>query len=443
MRELAWHLVEACPDCGEVAAVDWPIDDSPEEEWESAVVAAEIVGAQDETVEADGFGEISFDRVRRRLSDSMAEVLRQKDAAPAMLDDLLSHPLPRQRLMIHNNRRFHTVPLAELWLDAVWSQGFDDPKGAEESAVLVLEQLDLIEPGLVGVEILNDLRGRAWAYRGNCRRIRGDFRAAWEAFREADRFVGKGSGDLLEAARLYGLQSTLCRAQRRFDEARALIEKAIGIYVATDEQHLAGRTKVNQSLLLSEQGHYDQAVLVLKEALGLIEPEREPHLVLVALHNLVSYLMLMGRYEEAQSVLPKVRRRTAEFGSRYELLRLRLLEGMIQLGLGHEARAEAAFLEVRKGFAELEVGYGVAEVSLELAALYLRQGRTAEIKQLAVQMVPLFESRDLHQEAIAALMLFKRAVEMETLTARVVQEVSGVLERSQTMPRSQITEDPS
>jgi len=307
----------------------------------------------------------------------------------------------------------------------------------------VLELLDVIKPDLMGSEILDDLRGRAWAYRGNFRRIRGDYREAWEALRTAERFIASGSGDLLEKARLYGLQATLCRAQVRVDEARELIQKAISIYVATDERHLAGRTMVTQALLLYGEGRAKEAIQVLKESLRLIEPERDPHLIMVAHQNLMTYLAGLGRYEEAQAMLPRVRRRTGEIGSRFDLLRLRWLEGKIQLGLGHESRAEAAFLEVRRGFAELEVGYDVAAVSLELAALYLRQGRAAEIKQLAVEMVPIFESRDVHQEAIAALMLFKRAVEMETLTARIVQEVSGVLERSKSLPRSRAIEDPS
>ena len=129
-------------------------------------------------------------------------------------------------------------------------------------------------------------------------------------------------------------------------------------------------------------------------------------------------------------------------GRRIDLLRLRWLEGKIQLGLGHEARAESAFLEVRKGFAELEMGYEVAAVSLELSALYLRQGRTAEIRQLAEEMVPIFESQDVHKDTLAALFLFKKAVDMETLTARMLEEVSGVLHRSKGRPRPQ-AEEPS
>jgi len=173
-----------------------------------------------------------------------------------------------------------------------------------------------------------------------------------------------------------------------------------------------------------------------------MDPERDPRLTLVAHQNLISLLTDLGRYEEAQAMLPKVRQRSVELGRRIDLLRLRWLEGKIQLGLGHEARCESAFLEVRKGFAELGIGFDVAVVSLELAALYLRQGRTAEIKQLAVEIVPIFESQDVHQDTIAALLLFKKAVEMETLTARMLEEVSGVLHRSKRRP-SPRAEEPS
>ena len=55
----------------------------------------------------------------------------------------------------------------------------------------------------------------------------------------------------------------------------------------------------------------------------------------------------------------------------------------------------------------------------------------AEIRELTRQMVPLFQSRDLHQGAIAALLLFQRAVEMDTLTLRVVEEVTDTVRKTQ------------
>jgi len=429
MRELAWHLLDACPDCSGVAE-QWKVTkgDCVAFDEQSPVVAA-----------SDG---ISFERVQTRLEGSVATLLRQKDEAPASLQELLAHPPERQRLLIRNNPRFQSIPLAELWLDAIWEDGLGDPTKGYEAVDRLLELVDAISSDLMGAEILDDLRGRAWGFRGNFQRIRGDFRAAWEAFGIASHYVEQGSGDLLETARLCDLKSTLCRSQGRLSEARELIQKAIEIYVSTDERHLAGRTMVTQALLLSEEGEPSQAIRVLKEAVRMIDAEREPYLVLVAHQNLMSYLADLGRYEEAQAMLPKVRRRTVEIGRRFDLLRLRWLEGEIQLGLGHENRAESAFLEVRKGFAELGIGFDVAAVSLELAALYLRQGRTAEIKQLAAEIVPIFESQDVHKDTMAALLLFKKAVEMETLTARVLNEVSDVLHRSKGRP-SPRAEEPS
>lgn len=139
-------------------------------------------------------------------------------------------------------------------------------------------------------------------------------------------------------------------------------------------------------------------------------------------------------------MIPALRARVVQHGTRSELLRLRWQEGKIHVGLGNENRAEAAFLEVRKGFLELGLQYDVASVTLELAALYMRQRRTGEIRDLAAQMFPIFQSRDLHQEAIAALLLFQRAVEMDTLTLRMVEEVADVVRRSQEKPRPQMAE---
>ena len=47
--------------------------------------------------------------------------------------------------------------------------------------------------------------------------------------------------------------------------------------------------------------------------------------------------------------------------------------------------------------------YDAAIVSMDLALLYLRQRRTAELKTLAKEMLPIFRSQDVHREAVAAL----------------------------------------
>jgi hypothetical protein len=110
------------------------------------------------------------------------------------------------------------------------------------------------------------------------------------------------------------------------------------------------------------------------------------------------------------------------------------MQGTIAAGLGRPAEAEEIFLELIEAFTEDRVAYDVALVSLELSALYARQGRTADVKRLASEMLPIFQSCEVHREALAALIVFKKAAEMEQLSLGLVEEVSSFLQRVQTNP---------
>ena len=73
-------------------------------------------------------------------------------------------------------------------------------------------------------------------------------------------------------------------------------------------------------------------------------------------------------------------------------------------------------------------------MSLELAALYLEQGRTAEVKTLAGQMERIFLDQGVHEEARKALELFRQAVELETVTLALVRSLVAYLYRAQHDP---------
>lgn len=49
------------------------------------------------------------------------------------------------------------------------------------------------------------------------------------------------------------------------------------------------------------------------------------------------------------------------------------------------------------------------------------------MRKLAEEMLPIFQSRDVHREAIAALLVFQKAAEMERVTLGLVQELSEYL----------------
>jgi hypothetical protein len=109
------------------------------------------------------------------------------------------------------------------------------------------------------------------------------------------------------------------------------------------------------------------------------------------------------------------------------------VEGKIAAGFGHLARAEEAFLAVRQGFLEEGNGYDTSMVSLDLALVYAKQGRAGELKQLE-EMYSVFESQEIHREALAALLLFQQAAREEQLTVERVEGFIRYFKKARTNP---------
>jgi hypothetical protein len=71
---------------------------------------------------------------------------------------------------------------------------------------------------------------------------------------------------------------------------------------------------------------------------------------------------------------------------------------------------------------------------MEIAMIYSGQGRLAELKQLAAEMLPIFSSLRIQREALAALMFLKQALDAERLTTEAVTRVATFLQRAQRDP---------
>ena len=74
------------------------------------------------------------------------------------------------------------------------------------------------------------------------------------------------------------------------------------------------------------------------------------------------------------------------------LLHLFDLEGQLARELGNPAEAERALSSACNGFIELGIPLDAAFVGLELADLYLEQGRTVEVRKLSSKLMVAFEA---------------------------------------------------
>src|SRR6185295_13502367 len=145
----------------------------------------------------------------------------------------------------------------------------------------------------------------------------------------------------------------------------------------------------------------------VQQSLLEINPHQHPRLYAYARFNLLHLLTITARYEEAQLILPEVRQLLGDTAEPTDWLRLRWTEASLAQGLGRLAEAEQGYRAVQHDFLNLGKGLDAALVSLDLAALLWEQGRTEELKQLAAEIVVVFESREVQREAMAALLLFQ------------------------------------
>ncbi len=376
--------------------------------------------------EPRGLVERSLHHHQTEIAAHHRHLAAERLAADDRWREVAPHPHERRRLKIAEPR-FHSWGFFELLVERARLAVLDDPHRAEELLRLALDVADRLDPETYGRGANEAAKTRAWSWLANAWRLLGDFRQAELAFQTAELYLAQSWLDPLDEALLLELKAPLRRGQRRFDEALELLAEAISIYREVHEPHAHGRALIIKGLVLRYQGDFAAAAECFRTSLFLLDSTREPRLMMMAQYNLIGCLQEAGRTPEAAALLPDARKIIEAAGTRSDRMRLRWLEGRVELAQGRLAAAEAALLEVGESFLADGRAFDAAQVSLDLALLYLRQQRLEETKQLAAELLATFRARDVHQEALASLIVLHQAAEQEHLTGELVEEVAAYL----------------
>lgn len=381
----------------------------------------------------------AFNGLGCRLSDHTREVARERQRLPLLIERLRGLPPAARRGLLTSDPSFHNWPFGEWLIEESHNLADFDPDRAGELASDAVLVMAALVPGTYGTALVEDFRARAWAARGEALRRLSDLRKAEDAFASAEKYLLEGTGDPLEEAQIVELKAALYRDQGRVGEARLLLDDVVAVYRQYRDPHLLGRAFIQKGRVEGKVNALEPAIQWLRKGLSLIEPARDRFLDLSARHSLMLHLNESGRPREARFLLKASGPEFLRHGSLLLNLRLRWLEGRIYDSLGFLGEAEKALIDARQGFADLGVGFSAAAVALDLAGLYAVQGRAAELRRLAGEMLPIFQSRDLQREAIAALLAFQQAARMETaretISAELLAEIQSCLDRARQDPK--------
>lgn len=386
-----------------------------------------------------------------RLTDAVAFLANLEPTSEQIRATALSegYPLPEDRVTAtrlwerlrkysHEARRaivaefsdFHLWSLSEFLSHESAAAASDSASTALELAQLALEVAERI-PG--GDARRARSRGYARGHLGNAQRVQGDLAAAQRSFALSDQEWQEGEGcpgDLLDEARLLSLRSSLLRGQRNLPEALSLLDRAFSL----GGPEVRGRVLIKKAKVLAQQDDLVTAITTLEEAELYVDGECDPRLHLCLRHNLLDYLSKIHRYQEAEDMLPEVQALSRKLGKELDRVRLRWAEGRIAVGLGRTQEGINLLTKVRAEFVSRKIWFDAALVTLELAVVFLQQGRADMVKTLAAHLAPIFQSNGVHQEAMAALTLFRKAAEQQKVTLEMARRLVAWLRKAQHDP---------
>lgn len=423
--EAARHLLEGCVRCGNRIAG-----------------RARAILEEDEVPEEAPVPEAAYDKTLRRV---LRAVPKLESAARQDVQGL-SRSLDFLRWGGHDLtpgevESLWSWPLCDELLRRSFEARYRDPGRMLELAQMALSVSERASFEFYGSAFLNDLQARVYAELANALRVNERFDEAERALARAGRLLFGGTGDVLLVARVTDVEASLRSSQRRLDESLDLLDQTHRLYLEAGDRHLAGRALVSRAINLHYRGDARTAAGLLREALALLDPGRDAQLVSSARLSILYALADSGEAREASRLLLEGGLRQAFAEEPLNLLKLRWIEGKILAGLGKLGRAERVFAEVRGEMTRRGQHYDAALVGLDLAAVWLRRGKAAEVRELAGEMLEIFRFLEIHSQAELALAILDRACRMAVVSPGLVDRVRAFLVRLQNEPWLQLAPD--
>lgn len=336
---------------------------------------------------------------------------------------------------IENEAEFWTWGLCERLLERSWDLRQKDPAQMVVLAEKAVEVALQVDEQKYGTQNIADLRARAWAGLANAYRISDELLRAELAFRNAFEARRQGTLSPVLQARLAELSASLLCDQRQFPEAFRLLDFAHDLYLENGARYEAGRARIQKGIHSGRSGDPEHGIELIVRGLRLIERKRDPKLVFQALHTILLFRVEREEFKMARRQIWEMRPLYEFQADRIAKVKLSGIEGKVFAGLGEFDRAERNFQIAKENFLKEGLNYDAALISFDLAAVWLRQGKRAQVRELLQEMLDTFRARYIAREAIATLVLLRDAANRNEMTLGHLRRAALFLEYVRGKPK--------
>ncbi|HEX3532183.1 MAG TPA: hypothetical protein VH988_34415 [Thermoanaerobaculia bacterium] len=391
--------------------------------------------AIDQTVMTAGWtvAEALRRELTRQAKKEKAEAARRQ--ARELWADLKEADTQERRALVEIFASYRSWALAELLCQ-------ESIRAAAHKIEVALELAELAV--FIAERVEEDERWRSFligfclAHVANAQRVATEFDAADETFGRALALWKTGEGvDPYPLAewRMPALEASLRREQHQFPMALELLERALSKCGKIPAAR--GRILLKKEHVFHLMGDLQGALGALEEAAPWVEAEGDPRLIFAQRFNTADNLCSQERFSEAETLMQKIRELAVEQASEIQIIRVEWLVSKVAAGQGKREEGIAGLEQVRREFTFRGLPYEAALSSLDLALLWLKMGRRAEVRDLALAMAWIFKAKKIRREALAALRLFCEAAQQDAVTVELTQQVIAEIERvRRSAPRS-------
>jgi len=387
------HLL-GCARCRQRAAELAALDETRDE------TSREAGSPDDRALAAGGFG-LLWARVGEVESRAAAEVERDRAAARALRDELLSLPAERRQQAIQDEPRLHSLGLARLLVAEGEEAAAADPPRAEALARLALAIGDRLAARRFGDAAVGGTRAAAWCLLGDARRRSG--KDPELAFRAAARHLAAVPLDGQARARFCHGLARLRQDQERTDEALALLARAAELYEQSDDRPGLGMALRAEGWLRLDEGDAEGARLAFDRGLDALGPAGSLGALLDVHHGLAMANAELGQATDARKAVAAGRDLYDLLPSERERLLALAREAEVAEASGRDREAERIRLEAVARLWALGAPYDAVLVALELARAYLEAERREEVERLRAELAPLFAAEAINPHARTAI----------------------------------------
>jgi tetratricopeptide (TPR) repeat protein len=218
--------------------------------------------------------------------------------------------------------------------------------------------------------------------------------------------------------------------QNRTKEALSLARAAQPVFQRYNMEREFWKGRYFEAVCLKISGEPSQALPIFQEALVYFRSTRNLDLAARTLQSLGNLYAESSDFKNAIPFMREAASLFQEVGNRVAFVQAKWGTADAVRLSGNPAAAVPLFEEVIDDYLELHMPNWASSLRLVLAETLLESGKSAEAEWQVRQALPSFDRPDARPEAMAALLLLKRAVEMRKIDKESLRRAREAFEAS-------------